>query len=311
MEYEFIAGDKGLTSEPLGKVTLEDVKKAAERLAVAGMPVNTRSVHAEIGRGSRSTIVAHMRAVREPNVSADTHGVPVLSPEMARDLAREIDRLVKEKTSRLSTDLADARESLDLVVQENEIFRIALADADVRVATLRASMAEQVGGVTTLRSQIEALSGQLEPAKLEAQVARQEVAVTREQLRASEDRCARLASEQSVARDELADVRRELARAKEEVETGKRECVTLQAQVAFLQQTEAHLKQSAARAQLLQAELEEARTRLSASEAERTGLAERLGDAKHSLSCSEATLQQLLGKVLQQVRTGESQGGSS
>lgn len=305
MESQFVPvpGHRDLTTERLGKTTMQDVEDAVAALRAKGKAVTTRSVFEQIGKGWYPHVVGLLREFRKRNAPVETRDEISLSPEETRGVAIEIERLVKERTLRLTAELDDAREALDAVVQENLELRGSLANADAYMATLRESLAEQTGRGATLRSQIELISGQLENAKLEAQEAKQETALARGQLRALEERCALLASDQALAREEMASLRREAGRAKEEVETQKRECALLQTEVASMQQAQAYLKQSADRAQLLHVELEQARARLSGSEAERTGLAERLADAKESLSRSEATVQQLLGKLLHQLPT--------
>lgn len=283
----------------VGRVTFEDVKRAYERLEGAGVKPSTRKVHEELAwRGSRTTVVKHYRVVDDSRHATEPSDSPPLSPLLLRELAREMDRLVKERTSQLSAELSDLKTSLELVVDENEGFRSAAAEADSRVERLRLALAEQSGMAEAIRSQSDLLSKQLEVVHSEAESARQALALAMEHLRASEERFGRLEAQESRTRSELADARREGVELREHVEVRTRECITLQAQVDSGRHLESRLEQSVAKVETMQAELEEARSRLAGSEAQRSGLAERLKDARDALSRAEATGQQLLRKVL-------------
>jgi chromosome segregation ATPase len=287
-------------SNQVGRVTFGDVKSAYEKLRAAGVQPSTRKVHEELGlRGSRTTIVKHYDVVDRAWKAAEPSNSPPLSPLVLGELARERDTLVKERTSQLSAELTDVRASLELVIEENEGFGTATAEANSRVATLQLSLAEQSGIAETLRSQSDLLSKQLEAVNSEAESARQALALANEYLRVSEERFARLEAQEGRTRNELADARREGAELREHLEVKRHECITLQAQAEAGRQLGNHLKQSAARAETLQVELEEARSRLAGSEAQRNGLAERLKDAQDALNRAEATGQQLLRKVLE------------
>ena len=287
------------TSSKVGHVTLEDVKRAIEKLEGAGVPVSTWSVHAEIGRGSRTTIVKHYGAVQLTRKAAEPNDLSPLSPLVLRELAREMDRLSKERTSQLSAELTDVRASLELVVDENEGFRTAAAEADLRAAALQVSLAEQSGVAETHRTHSESLSKRLEAVNSEAESARQALALAQEHLRASEERVARVEAREGRVKSELADARRESTELREHLEAKTRECITLQAQADSGRQLDSSLKQSVAKAETLQAALEEARSRLAGSDAQRSGLAERLKDAQDALGRAEVTSQQLLRKVLE------------
>lgn len=294
-----LPGAEGPASSKVGHVTLEDVKRAIEKLEGAGVPASTWSVHAQIGRGSRTTIVKHYAAVQLARKAKGPNDSPPLSPLLLRELALEMDRLAKERTLQLTAELTDVRASLDLVVDENEGFRTAAVEADSRVAALQISLAEQSGIAEAHCRQSESLSKQLEAVNSEAESARQALAIAREHLCASEQRVARLETREGRARNELADARRDGVELKELLDAKTRECLTLQAQADSARQLESGLEHAAAKAETLQAQLEEARTRLAGSDAQRSGLAERLKDAQEALNRAEATGQQLLRKVLE------------
>jgi chromosome segregation ATPase len=289
----------------VGHVTLEDVKRAIEELDAAGTPVSTWSVHAKIGRGSRTTIVKHYAAIQLARKATEPNDSTPLSPFLLRELTQELARLVKDRTSQLSAELTDVRASLELVVDENEAFRTAAAEAESRVAALQVSLAEQFGIAETLRCQGETISKQLVAVNSEAESARQALALVQEHLRASEERARRLEVQEERARYELADAHSERAELREQLEAKTRECITLQGQAESAQRLESRLEQSAAKVERLQAELQETGSGLAASEAQRSGLAERLKDAQDALSRAEATCQQLLRKVLETAPASE------
>jgi chromosome segregation ATPase len=287
-------------SNQVGRVTLEDVKSAYEKLRAAGEKPSTRKVHEELGlRGSRTTIVKHYDVVDRAWKAAEPRDSPPLSPLVLGELARERDTLVKERTSQLFAELTDVRASLELVIEENEGFRAAAAEADSRLATLQLSLAEQSGIGGTLRSQGESLSKQLESANSEAESARQALALAREHLRAFEERVTRFEAQEGRTRNELAEARREAMDFRSDLEAKARECIALQAQVDSGRQLESRLAESGAALERLHAELQEARSQLAASEAQRSGLAERLKDAQGGMARAEATCEQLLRKVLE------------
>jgi chromosome segregation ATPase len=206
-------------------------------------------------------------------------------------LATELERMVKDQTSHLAVDLEDAHASLDLIVEENERLRAAFLEADAQLACSQLSVAEQHGTLTALRAQIDVFTGQLEAAKSEAESVRHELVLSREQLRALDERCLRAESERVAQHAELAVARQELQKTREEVQSARRDCIKFQTNLAAAEK-------SSSSAQSLQAALEDARTRLSASEAERSGLAARLEDTRLVLARAESSVQKLLGKVL-------------
>jgi chromosome segregation ATPase len=287
-----------------GPLTFEDVKRAYESLEAAGKPISTRRVHEELGlRGSRTTLCQHYRAIELARKAVEPADSPPLSPLVLRELARDIERLVKERTSLVAAELADLRASLDVVVVENEAFRNATAEAESRLAALQGSMAEQSGITEDVRSQKESLSKQLESAHSEAESARQALAVAREQLRALEARAGRLEELEERTRNEVAEARREEGELRKQLEAKTHECVTLHLRADAGRQIETRLEHAASKMEKLHTELEETRGRLAASEAQRIGLGERLKDAQEALSRAEATGQQLLRKVLESAPT--------
>jgi DNA repair exonuclease SbcCD ATPase subunit len=305
-------------STPAGHVTLEDVKKAVEKLKAAGAKVSTGTVHAELGRGSKTTICKHYAALKL-STEASTPVVPApLSPALLTEIGKEVDKLVKARTSQLADELEDAQKSLAAVVAESESYRATAAEADSRAAALQLSFAEQAGAVEELRGRGESLSMQLVELGDEAERARQSLAISQERLRVSEERVARLESDKERNRAELSEARAECAKLREQLDASVRECVALQVTAEPGRQAAARLEATLGEQALLQSQLAEARSLLASSEAQRLGLAERLKDAQVALNRVEATCEQLLQKVLQHrtavpepndshhaVRTGE------
>jgi len=298
-EKSSLADTHGGTSSGRG-ITLDDVKRAYEKLEASGLRPSTRKVHEELGlRGSRTTIVKHYRVVADARRDAEPSSSPPLSPLVLGALAREIDRLVRERTSLLADELADARASLELLVEENEKFCHAVTEAESRTAALRVSLAEQSGMAEALRFQVESLSKQLEAEKSEAEGARQAIAIAKEHLRAAAERVTWLDDQEADTKSELAEMVRQCAELREHVEAKTRECFSLQTQVESCKQVEARLRQLESRAETLQAELDETKGRLASSEAQRSGLGDRLKDTQDALSRSEATGKQLMHKLFE------------
>lgn len=282
-----------------GPVTLEDVKKAVEKLKAVGAKVSTGTVHAELGRGSKTTICKHYAALKL-SAEAATPSVPTpLSPVLLAEIAREVDKMVKARTSQLSEELDDVQKALAAVVAESEGFRAAASEAESRAAALELSVAEQAGHVEELRSRSDSLSTQLNESGQQAERARQSLALSEERLRMSEERVARL--EVAIARNkvELADARVACATVRDQLDAATRECISLQLKAESGTQAAASLEKALAEKAELQSELVEARSRLAGSEAQRQGLSERLQDAQAARVRVEATCEQLLQKVLQ------------
>lgn len=296
-------------SVPAGRVTLEDVKKAVEKLKAAGAKVSTGTVHAELGRGSKTTICKHYAALKL-STDASTPVVPApLSPALLTEIATEVEKLVKARTSQLADELEDVQKSLAAVVAESESYRAAAADADSRAAALQLSLAEQAGVVEELRARSESLSTRIVELADEAERARQSLAIFQERLRVSEERVARLESDKERSRAELSDARAECAKVREQLDGNTLECLSFKLEAESGRHAAASLEKALGERALLQSELAEARSQVASSEAQRQGLAERLKDAQAALTRAEVTCEQLLQKVLQATTNGPENHG--
>ncbi|MFN3736779.1 DNA-binding protein [Hydrogenophaga sp.] len=91
-------------------VSFEDVKRAAEKLKQEDLSVSLRSVRAELGTGSLSTIQRHLHALRMMS-SPQPDAQSPLSAQVLRALATEFDRAATERTARINADLKDAQAS--------------------------------------------------------------------------------------------------------------------------------------------------------------------------------------------------------
>lgn len=282
-------------------VTIDDVQRAIEKLETAGVPVSTRSVHAEIGRGSRTTIVKHCASLQLNRKVVELADVPSVSPLVLRELAREMDRLVKERTSQLFAELADVKASLELVVNENESFRSSADESETRVIALKATVAQQSGVADELRHQCASLSTQLAASVSDTENARQALALAGEKLRASDERVARLDAQLERTRKELAEARFEAQEVRHDLQAKTQDFISLQAQVEFGRSIQEQLDNSMKRVTELKAELEEARNSLASSDAYRLGLVERLKDTQHTLKLTEIANEQLLRRVLDAI----------
>lgn len=279
-------------------VSFEDVKKAAEKLTLEKLPVSLRTVRAELGTGSLSTVQKHLSALRSLNTPIQPEGPSPLSPQVLRALATEVDRAAAERNASIEAELQDARGSIELLVQENEGLRVsAIETADV-LEKLRDSHAESAGTLDALRAQLAALNTQLSATQLSAETVKQNLAVAQEQRLASERHADQLEVELRAGRQEQLDLRKELQESRQDAEAVRRTVVTLEAHLASKKQLEDHLKTSTASAQQHLQQLDEAKLRLALLEAERVSQAERMTELRASLVRAEENAQQLLERVL-------------
>lgn len=282
-----------------GHVTLEDVRRARDRLKAVGAKVSSLTLLAEVGRGNKGTICKHYATLKAEDAPAAS-GMPLpISPAILGEIAREIESQVKARTISLSSELEDVQKALEAVAAESEAFSAEASHAESRASALQLSLAENAGAVEELRAQNRSLAAQLSELRDDAERARQSLAIAQDSLRLSEDRVARLEADKDRARIEVSDVRTESAKLKEQLEARTHECISLQANAAIAREVTASVEQAFARTALLQTNLEDARSRLASSEAQRQGMAERLKDAQGALNRAEATCEQLLQKVLQ------------
>lgn len=172
-------------------VTLEDVRRAVKKLEAAGDKVSTWTILAEVGRGSKGTICKHFATLKVEAAPA-SESPPPISPALLGEIAQELERLVRTRTSNLSSELADVQKALEAVVAESEAFSTDAAEADSRASAFQLSIAEQAGVVEELRAQNMSLSTQLSALSDDAQRARHSLAIAQQCLRASEDRVVRL-----------------------------------------------------------------------------------------------------------------------
>jgi chromosome segregation ATPase len=279
-------------------ITLADVERAVRKLTEDGVPVSLRSVRAELGTGSLSTVQRHLSLVRRSHELGSAEEELSLSPTVTRALAADIERAVKDRSSRLEADVQAAQTSIELLVQENEALRLSAQEAQATLEAAQTSATESSFANDALRNQVASLDEQLAIARSDAESARQGVAVAQERWHASEKVAIQLEAEQRLLRQELSELRLELAKAQKDAETARCAAAALQSQLAAKQQIEDYLRATADRAQEGQRELEEARQRLAALEAERTMLAERLEETKDTLHRSELNVQQFMAKVL-------------
>lgn len=298
MQVASVTGADGSASVPVAHITFDDVKRAYEKLESGGIRVSTRKVHEELGwKGSRTTVVKHFAVIHHARKAAEPTSAPPLSALLLRELGCEVDRQVKERTAHLWADLADLRASLELLVEENEGFRTAAVNAESRLAGLQVALAEKSGALEARVAQCESLAHRLDAAHQEAESARQATALAKEQLRAEQDRAMHLEADSERTRNELADARIECMKVRGELESSTRECVSLLAQADVGRQAAASWEQATAKVAALQADLEDAKSRLASSDAQRDGVSDRLKDVQAALKRSEALNEQLLQKL--------------
>ncbi len=282
-----------------GHVTLEDVRRARDRLKAVGAKVSSLTLLAEIGRGNKGTICKHYATLKAEDAPAASGMLPPISPALLGEIAHEIESQVKARTISLSSELEDVQKALEAVAAESEAFSAEASEAESRASALQLSLAEHAGAVEELRAQNKSLATQLSALRDDAERARQSLAIAQDNLRVSEDRVARLEADKDRARIEVSDARTESTKLREQLEARTHECISLRANAEIGREVAASVEQAFAKTALLQTNLEEARSRLASSEAQRQGMAERLKDAQGALNRAEATCEQLLQKVLQ------------
>ena len=284
---------------PLGPVTLDEVKQAVEKLKAAGARVSRNAVLAEIGRGSKTTICDHFARLQLAD-EASTPDIPApLSASLLAELAKEVDRVVKARSSQLKDGLDDAQNALAAVVSESEAYRLAAEEAESVAGALRLSLAEQTGIAEALRAQCDSLRAQLVDVNEAAERGARELVVGKERHRLAEERATRAETESERSRSELRASREDALKLREQLELKTRECMFLQQQAETGHKTAASLEKALQEKSELQADLTDAMSRLATSEAQRQGLGERLQDTQSALARAEAAREQLLQKVLQ------------
>lgn len=281
-----------------GRVTLEDVRRARDRLNAVGAKVSSLTLLDEVGRGNKGTICKHYAALKAEDAPAASGMPPPISPALLGEIAREIESQVKARTISLSSELEDVQKALEAVAAESEAFSAEASEAESRASTLQLALAEHAGAVEELRAQNKSLAAQLSALREEAERARQSLAIAQDNLGVSEDRVARLEADKDRARIEVSDARNESTKLREQLEARTHECISLRANAEIGREVAASVEQAFEKTALLQTNLEEARSRVASSEAQRQGMAERLKDAQAALARSEVTCEQLLHKVL-------------
>lgn len=270
-------------------VSLEDVERALERLAAKGKAVVLRSVYAEVGRGSLSTIQKHLTTLREKN--SPQAATPAVSPQLIEALASEVGRIADEKTSSLKLALDDERTALRQIVDEAEMLRESAVEAAASLEAFKLSLAERVGEASALRSQLESALRSETSYRTELEELRTQVS-TAEALRSkAESDCGRL-------REDAEKTRLEVLRLSQVFEEERRENAVLHARLTAAAATEDALRRSSERVEELRVDLGNAHTRFSVSEAERLELGVRLEKALQAFSASESALQIVLAKLL-------------
>lgn len=193
-DYIASSTDK-LAPNPARHVTFDDVKRTIERLRAAGAKVSTITVHAELGRGSKTTICKHYAAFMASTDASAPEASPPLPATLLADIGNEINKQVRARTLKLSEELEDAQKSLLAVVAESESYRAAAEEAELLNTALQLSLAERTGVVEALSERAKLHTAQIAQLNEDAESARQSLAISHERLRVSEERFARLESD--------------------------------------------------------------------------------------------------------------------
>lgn len=261
-----------------------------------GVPVSLRSVRAEIGSGSLTTIQKHLFARRQ--APSDFAPESALSPQVLRVLDAELGRVVRDRTAHLEHEARSTRASLEQVLEENETLRQARDAAENFIEVQRASLHEQSGKIGAIKGQLQEVRELLESSRSEAETARQALALSQQQLNSKEERCTLLTADLQTVRLDLVNTRNELDKTKRDAEDARHAVAALEAKLTASQSAIGAYESSLAKSEELQSELQDVYGRFAVVEVARSSLEERLAEAKQLLARSEANAQQLLDKVL-------------
>lgn len=287
---------------PAEHVSVDDVKRAVEKLNVDGKPVTLRSLHEVVGRGSRSTIHKHLKVLRNSASAIDRPSPHVLSPRVAEALAIEVQLAVSERTKHLVVELEDASTSLDLVAQENDLMRAAALESAALLASTRDSLAHRTGTADALQTQLDEHRITLQASKQELDMAKQELSLMRERLTTCHERQLAANEERKADQQVVESLRRQVITVKEERDASRQESSQLQGRLETAVKADFLLEQVGKRADELQALLSESTKELAAVKAERAGLRERLAETQRVLGRSESTVEMLVAKLLKEQK---------
>lgn len=287
------------SSETRDAVTYDEVRLAVEKLKEAGKSLSARNLRVELGeRGSLSTILRHRDSYLEEQPAPPVSSPVGLSEHLLQLLGREVTRLAGERTASLEAALEDARGSVSELLKENERLHAQALQLGEEQESLQRQNAEQAGVQAELRLQVRESLAQVAQARSEGESARQDATLARERLAACEQRCARLETDLKAALGDASATREKLEQVLVDVAAARSDARALSVELASKSDAEALLADCRRQTQEQQRELEGARERLSAVEAERAGLGARLAEMKEALTRSEAHVQALLKGVL-------------
>lgn len=228
-------------------ITPEAVAEAAAKLVGRGEPVTNKSVLAEIGSGSMSTIVPLLQAwretQRETEALAEVEVPEVLSTAAERLVAQVWRSAMSEATAgheALRRELLAARAETDQVrVEMIDLLRGAESERDaardeaealsLQIAVVEAALEKSGQTVARVETENARLAERIDARTSEAATARQQAedAATREaDMRSSRDA---LRDELAGVRKELADVRGQLAAKIERLESAQADLGTARA----------------------------------------------------------------------------------
>lgn len=289
-------------------VSLEDVRIAVLKLQRSGLPATARNVITEVG-GSKGTVLKYLAEIQDAEHALTLVEVSALSSQVTRALATDIERLVRERTSKVDSMLRESRSAVELLADECEMQRFNAHRTAESLVTCQSTVAEQTGTNKALREELCIAERLVNTLRSEAETARQSCALREAEVRRTSELlevCQRTIEEQNRAigamREEarLGDI--QLSSSRSEAEAARQSRVLIDSELqgvrARILSVEGELMACREEHAATQRELEESRLRHASMDGERTSLQERFAEVKHALGKSEANLQQLLEKLI-------------
>jgi len=280
-------------------ITYDEVRVAAEKLSAAGTSLSAQNLRVELGgRGSNSTILKHLAQWREQQPDPTDPGTVGIAEHLLQLLAKEVGRLAAERTAVLEASLRDTRGSVNELITESERLQEEAVQHEGELQHVQQLNAQQAGVERELRSQLKDALEQLADARGRAELARQESSLTGERLAGSEQRCARLDAAATSAAEEIQSLREGLNAALADAAAARSDARAVTVELASKSEVEKASADTLKQLQETQRQLEGARERLSALEAEKGGLNTRVSELKEALARSEAHVHALVQGVL-------------
>lgn len=292
------SSDFSFGDPPSERVSIEDVKRAAEQLRSKNESITLRAVRGVLGRGSYSTIQSHIKELRTGTQAGTSSASPVLSKKISDAIASELEAATKERTQTIFLELEEARVSIDLVVQENDALKTEAREISTQLASMKASLAHKVGVADSLQNQVESHQAELHTSRAKLVTTSQELLLVQERLALAHSRNRELEEELAVSNQRTEALRADVYAIREDREVIRREATVLEERLKAALTAGAHLEDATHAARELQSRLSETTNQLAALAAERIVQQERVDETQRALARSESTVERLIERLL-------------